>query len=1159
MIQIVNKGGIVIINGLEFLKSNNFLMNFDKIMKEYSILEIYKKVNDILIVLSGLTARGFINTLELEKYPIINQFINTMVMEKESKGKKYRNIKYLNGSKSMITYRWIYAIIMINLYTLVVLLLEKESKNTDLYSDLLSLSEKIYDKLEPSIRKSLIKKGITITHNIQNGFDTEYENVDITTNKLLSVQMAVNVITYLRIQLHKVYRLSNVHTLTNESYEVGKDKNLNIDLMENVINSCIGRIRIVKYGNYDRSMFLLIYGLKKLGISFIEEDDGVVIFRFSSRKAITYFEDLRNKDYSIRKLIDTTKIIGESLLKDNNISLLETLKGVFKDREKLGDPENQKLIEELTNPIQTEIEIKQIVDLNEAISTEEILTRKVPKIKSYSRSSYTSFTEEKISVSIYVKIVLIGHLNAADLSMMSDFNEINKELDIVNKSFVTLKGPIEYHNSSVVIRDTLLLAPGGAKSLSKIGEIYKLNKLELTEMEKTNMSDLFERDERRFKEYAIRDSLITLTHAVWMETFNFSIGGLGIPLTLSSIGTRYVEMKWKEAGYGGYQLNPEIMIGDAPKIQTPLGLNADNIKTIGEYLPLYIKNYKGGRNESLMYGFEKERIYYDWDLTSAYTTVLSNIGSPDYKNAKEIKPEELTKLSDDILLNSFTIIKCTFRFPDDVKYPSIPVYVDETTTIYPKNGTGVLTGAEYILARNQECELNIQKIYHIPFLTKSIFIEDPEEEGKIVNVIKEKVSPFELIINEVQAKRREYAKGTISNLMYKEIGNSIYGSLVRGINDKRKYDNKTGMMIRIPASRLSNPILASWVTAYIRSIIGECLHIIQKNKGLVVSVTTDGFITDLENIEKIMVGEKSLLFNTFKELRERLSGDNTGLELKTSGKGVISWTTRGQMGIESKIRATTGFQNRDYDQKELSDLFIELMNTETKELEYIQSSLRSATDISKKGGHVLPTYRDQKFSLKFDNRRKIVDQSIVVDKTKNEYVDTKKPELDTLDTMKLLSPLYKESQYFIVFPTLYDTNPLTNSEECKNLREISKISRTKIYNSTTSYPLTGNKIQTGRNFKGVAVRNFIKNIYAENTDKQYSIMRSEFKAYNDMVQYILEFDDSIKITKHSISKLVTRSNIVKKQVPLNKDTMSFVNYVKIKFPHFDEKLFFKKF
>lgn len=128
----------------------------------------------------------------------------------------------------MVTYRWIYGIIMINLYTLVVLLLDRESKDTDLYSDLLSISEKLYDKLEPSIRKSLIKKGITITNNIQNGFDTEYENQDTRINKLLSVQMAVNVITYLRIQLHTNYKLSNVHTLTNKSYDISKDRNLNI-------------------------------------------------------------------------------------------------------------------------------------------------------------------------------------------------------------------------------------------------------------------------------------------------------------------------------------------------------------------------------------------------------------------------------------------------------------------------------------------------------------------------------------------------------------------------------------------------------------------------------------------------------------------------------------------------------------------------------------------------------------------------------------------------------------------------------------------------------------------------------------------------------------------------------------------------------------------
>jgi hypothetical protein len=123
--------------------------------------------------------------------------------------------------------------------------------------------------------------------------------------------------------------------------------------------------------------------------------------------------------------------------------------------------------------------------------------------------------------------------------------------------------------------------------------------------------------------------------------------------------------------------------------------------------------------------------------------------------------------------------------------------------------------------------------------------------------------------------------------MYKEIGNSIYGSLVRGMNNKLKLNNKTGEMSRIPAHFLSNPIISSWVTGFIRSIIGECLHSIHQLGGKIVSVTTDGFITDIIDLESKLNG---VLFSVFKNLRRDISGDPNalGLELKHSGVGVIS-------------------------------------------------------------------------------------------------------------------------------------------------------------------------------------------------------------------------------------------------------------------------------
>lgn len=55
----------------------------------------------------------------------------------------------------------------------------------------------------------------------------------------------------------------------------------------------------------------------------------------------------------------------------------------------------------------------------------------------------------------------------------------------------------------------------------------------------------------------------------------------------------------------------------------------------------------------------------------------------------------------------------------------------------------------------------------------------------------------------------------------------------------------------------------------------------------------------------------------------------------------------------------------------LEDLLIEAFN-KSKEIEYINTSLRSGLDIYKHGGHVTRVYRDQRFRLFNDGRRCIV-------------------------------------------------------------------------------------------------------------------------------------------------------------------------------------------
>lgn len=53
------------------------------------------------------------------------------------------------------------------------------------------------------------------------------------------------------------------------------------------------------------------------------------------------------------------------------------------------------------------------------------------------------------------------------------------------------------------------------------------------------------------------------------------------------------------------------------------------------------------------------------------------------------------------------MVNCDFEFPSNVKYPSIPCYVDKTTTVYPLKGTAFLTGPEFLLAKkNKQTKTN---------------------------------------------------------------------------------------------------------------------------------------------------------------------------------------------------------------------------------------------------------------------------------------------------------------------------------------------------------------------------------------------------------------------------------------------------------------------
>ena len=301
-------------------------------------------------------------------------------------------------------------------------------------------------------------------------------------------------------------------------------------------------------------------------------------------------------------------------------------------------------------------------------------------------------------------------------------------------------------------------------------------------------------------------------------------------------------------------------------------------------------------------------------------------------------------------------------------------------------------------------------------------------------------------------------------------------------------------------------------------VIGECLNSIHHIGGAVVSVTTDGFITDIENLESKL--SKNYLFASYKKIRLYLCNDDTALELKHEGVGILSWTTRGQLGFESKIIATTGLQHF-YTKNDMVEVLVETFKSEGKIIEYIQSRLRSPSDIYKKGGHVTMIYKDQNYRMHFDNKR------------------------------VLEAPIERQIREGVLSEVLMNSRPLSTTCHGENLRYISKIPKVKQYSRFSG---TVGKTLRYKKMEDLAVQNFVKGLLSN--PPMFNLHRVGLESYKAIVSYIKNYNSSIKITEDSIASLKNRS-IKWKSVPKTKETEAFVKYLLNKFKIFDEGCFFR--
>ena len=133
----------------------------------------------------------------------------------------------------------------------------------------------------------------------------------------------------------------------------------------------------------------------------------------------------------------------------------------------------------------------------------------------------------------------------------------------------------------------------------------------------------------------------------------------------------------------------------------------------------------------------------------------------------------------------------------------------------------------------------------------------------------------------------------------KLLGNGLSGKLGQGLHPKTVFDARGMRSELVPETIITNPLMASHMTGFIRAVITEIMLSVPLERR-VVSVTTDGFLTNAKFEELNLTGS---LASRFQALCQRVAPDKPMLECKHHVKQLIAMKTRGQLTL---IRGDNG-------------------------------------------------------------------------------------------------------------------------------------------------------------------------------------------------------------------------------------------------------------
>lgn len=545
-----------------------------------------------------------------------------------------------------------------------------------------------------------------------------------------------------------------------------------------------------------------------------------------------------------------------------------------------------------------------------------------------------------------------------------DFDEVENRRE--KNSLITFdKRTSPPRCSNVTFIDTLLITPGGM-GLSECGELLGLPKLTIpAPYSISDMRHYLKGDRRGFEAYALRDAEIAVRYALQVKSFCAeSLMITRVPATIGGIGVSRFLKTINESG-----ISSEICMGTRTVTKQCWNPETQGFRTVKTrqsiparelYETFPINCYHGGRNECYMMGITPEREWYDYDLAGAYTTGLLDILQPDYDNIFHSRNPE------DYCGHVMGFALVSFQFPDSVRFPCLPVRTEQFGLFFPLAGESWATAPEIALALSLGAEITIQQGIIVPWHLY--------ESGDVTNSREQECSVFLPFVQQVRENRNRHAKGSLEEKFWKEIGNSLYGKLAQGLHAKTAFDTTRGLNSPLPPSSVTQPFFAAHVTGFVRAVVGELMNALPPN-AIVVSVTTDGFLTDvsLENID--MSGPLS---SRFQALCDIADPGSSMLTCKHQVRQLVAMKTRGQLTYKESegfpiVHARAGVKPpADIPRDDYNRYMVDLYINRAPGHKLRRGSLISTRDMWLNESDLVAVESEIRLNLEFDFKRQLI-------------------------------------------------------------------------------------------------------------------------------------------------------------------------------------------